>query len=223
MSVKAIWPSATIWVAISAGVLAQSPAWCAQPAAHTFVYECAGEYQFVVDIKDGVAWVFMPGNTVSLPRVPSGSGEKYSDGEIVFWSKGQEAMLDSTETSYRQCRNNRAKAIWENSKLRGNDFRAVGNEPGWVLEISSTSSDDLKRIVFIGDYGQERHDFPTSKMSVDTNARLTIFEAEATAGKFVVTLEGKPCQDTMSGEGFQTTVMVDFFGKKLQGCGNALH
>ena len=52
-------------------------------------------------------------------------------------------------------------AIWEDAKLRGVDFRAVGNEPGWNLEISADGE-----MVFIGNYGQTEYKFPTPEPSV---------------------------------------------------------
>jgi len=46
-------------------------------------------------------------------------------------------MLEAEEGIRLNCRNNRAMAICVDAKLRGVDFRAVGNEPGWNLEISA--------------------------------------------------------------------------------------
>ena len=46
-------------------------------------------------------------------------------------------MLEVEEGIRLECRNNRAMALWVDGKLRGVDCRAVGNEPGWNLEISA--------------------------------------------------------------------------------------
>ena len=40
------------------------------------------------------AWLFLPNQNLSLPLVPSGSGAKYSEGIIVFWSKRDESLLE---------------------------------------------------------------------------------------------------------------------------------
>ncbi|MCK4351572.1 MAG: MliC family protein, partial [Candidatus Krumholzibacteria bacterium] len=56
----------------------------------TFVYECGDDYVFVVRIEGEAAWLFLPGQTIKLPHVPSGSGAKYSNGSVTFWSKGEE-------------------------------------------------------------------------------------------------------------------------------------
>jgi membrane-bound inhibitor of C-type lysozyme len=211
------------WLVASLGAWPQDSAVPGRPEAQAYVYECADGRSVVVDLKEGNAWVFLPDNTVRLQRVRSASGEKYSDGEAVFWSRGDEAMIDAGNISYRQCKNNYAKAIWENAKLRGNDFRGVGNEPGWVLEISSSTAGITGDVVFVGAYGQERHEFPASNMLTDTVSRKTTFSAVNERGDFLVILEGVPCTDSMSGKSFQTTVTVNLFGREYNGCGNPLH
>ncbi|MBW2335916.1 MAG: MliC family protein [Deltaproteobacteria bacterium] len=100
------------------------------PRTQTYVYECNDGYGFVARIEGENAWLFLPNGTISLPHVRSGSGARYSDGSITFWSKGEAALLETDGNSRRNCRNNRRKAIWEDAKLNGIDFRAVGNEPG---------------------------------------------------------------------------------------------
>ncbi len=98
--------------------------------AETFVYDCAEDYCFVACVEKNFVWLFLPTKTVSLPRVPSGVGDKFSDGKIMFWSRNQEALLKIADNVQYSCVNNPLKAVWEHAKLTGVDFRAVGNEPG---------------------------------------------------------------------------------------------
>jgi membrane-bound inhibitor of C-type lysozyme/uncharacterized membrane protein len=188
------------------------------PAARTFVYECADGFGFVARIEGETAWLFLPRKTQSLPHVESGSGAKYSDGAVTYWGKGEEALLETGDEVHRGCRNNRAKAIWEQAKLDGVDFRAVGNEPGWFLEIRWRH-----RIVFVGDYGQSRYEFPAPEPQVDQAARKTLLSTRDGGHELVVELRGRPCHDSMSGEPFETTVTVRLDGKTYPGCGRALH
>ena len=58
-------------------------------------------------------------------------------------------MLEVDGETIRGCTEDRYESIWEDAKLSGVDFRAVGNEPGWVLEIRDSES-----IRFEYDYGQ---------------------------------------------------------------------
>jgi putative lipoprotein len=183
-----------------------------------YVYECNNGYTFITSVDDENAYLFLPDKTARLAKVPSASGVKYSNGLITFWSKGDEALLNAGDIIYRDCKNNRAKAIWENAKLNGIDFRAVGNEPGWYLEI--TASDKIR---FVSNYGQDRHEFTTPKPKIDKQARMTTYTTYNDTNTLTVVIRGRPCQDSMSGESFATTVTVILDNTKFQGCGRALH
>jgi len=187
-------------------------------APKTFVYECSSTFAFVARIEDNSAWLFLPHKTLTLPQIPSGSGAKFSDGMVIFWTKGDTALLENNGTSYRNCINNLAKAIWEHAKLNGTDFRAVGNEPGWYLEIRNGD-----KIVFISDYGTSRYEFVAPEPLTDQQKRKTTYQTVADGNNLTVVLEGRQCRDSMSGEYFATTVSVKLDQKKYQGCGRALH
>ncbi len=189
-----------------------------QSAAMTYVYECSDGYGFVARIQGEKAWLFLPGKTTSLPHVPSGSGAKYSEDQISYWSKGDQALLEIGDEKHTNCKNNRAIAIWEDAKLRGVDFRAIGNEPGWNLEIIKS-----EKIVFIGNYGQSRYEFITTEPSIDQQARTTVYKFQNDKHVMSVIIVGRHCRDTMSGEAFETTVTVILDGKQYRGCGKTLH
>lgn len=186
--------------------------------AQTFVFECGEDYSFVARIEGEKAWLFLPGRTVPLPHVPSGSGAKYSDGKITFWSKGEEALLILSQLEQYNCRNNRVAAIWEHAKLNGVSFRAVGNEPGWHLEIYTGD-----RIVLVTDYGEARYEFAAPEPETDPRARTTTYRVRGEGRELTILIEGRPCQDTMSGEEFESTVTVILDDRTLSGCGRALH
>lgn len=150
--------------------------------------------------------------------VPSGSGAKYGDDQITYWTKRDEALLKIENVKHLKCKNNHAIAIWEDAKLRGVDFRAAGNEPGWNVEIIKS-----EKIVFPGNYGQERFEFITTEPSVDQHARTTVYTAHNDEHELAVRIVGRHCRDTMSGEVFETIVTVILDAKKYQGCGKALH
>lgn len=186
--------------------------------ARTYVYQCPDGFGFVAGIEGETAWLFLPHKTLSLPHVASTSGARYGDGAVSYWGKGEEALLEVGDEVHRGCRNDRTKAIWEQSKLDGVDFRAAGNEPGWTLEIRWGD-----RTVFVGDYGQTRYEFPTPEPQEDEAARSTLISTREDGHALEVVLEARPCYDTMSGEPFETTVTVRLDGKGLSGCGRALH
>jgi uncharacterized membrane protein len=104
--------------------------------------------------------------------------------------------------------------VWHAAKLRGVAFRAIGQEPGWLLEITNG-----EEILVVTDYGQRRDAFPYVEPREDKAARKTIFQIDADTS---VLIEGKSCTDSMSGESFQATVTATLGGKTYKGCGRAL-
>ena len=186
-------------------------------ASSTFFFECEDQYVFVARTREAHVWLFLDDVTVNLPRRLSASGEKYQSAEYLFWNKGGEALLKTADGKQRQCKNNRARAVWEAAKLNGVDFRAVGNEPGWFLELSG----DL--LVLETDYGASRYEFSTPPADVDAVARLTRYQVTENGRNLLLELKGSRCRDTMTGEDFPTSVSVTLDARVFQGCGRALH
>jgi uncharacterized membrane protein len=104
--------------------------------------------------------------------------------------------------------------VWHKAKLRGVAFRAIGQEPGWLLEISNG-----KEIMIMTNYGQDKKSYPYVEPQEDKAASKTVYRIDADTS---VLIEGKACNDSMSGESFQTTVTVTVGGQTLNGCGRAL-
>lgn len=178
--------------------------------------EC-GDFSFVVEIKGDDAWLFLPDYSGPIPRVTSASGTKYQGNNITFWSEGDEASLDYGKNSYAGCRNNPALAVWEGAKLRGVDFRATGNEPGWVLEIQGD------KLSLQTNYGEDHYQFAAAERISDPETKQTSYRASSGDTQIEVTLEGKTCQDTMTDTSFETSVSIQLDERKLSGCGKALH
>ena len=189
-----------------------------QDNPQTFVYECGDGYSFTARVGEKNAWLFLPNQSVNLPLVSSDSDSKYSQGLIVYRAKGDKAVIEVGGNRHADCFNNRAKAIWEGAKLRGVDYRARGNEPGWHLEISKGD-----KIVFVADYGNNVYTFVAPQPVVNQDARKTIYKVLDDQHIMEVLIEGRPCSDTMSGEPFDTTATVILDSKKYRGCGMALH
>jgi uncharacterized membrane protein len=105
-------------------------------------------------------------------------------------------------------------SVWHKAKLRGIAFRAIGQEPGWLLEITNG-----EEILLVTDYGKNKNSYPYVEPREDQAARKTVFQVNDSTS---VLIEGKPCNDTMSGESFEVTVTVTQGEKTLKGCGRAL-
>ena len=104
--------------------------------------------------------------------------------------------------------------VWHAAKLRGVAFRAIGQEPGWLLEIING-----EEILIVTDYGKNRRSLPWVEPQEDKAARKTVFPVDDTTR---VLIEGKPCTDSMSGEAFEVTVTLTLGNNTLKGCGRAL-
>jgi membrane-bound inhibitor of C-type lysozyme len=70
----------------------------------TFVCPDGTSIDTVFDNAADTVTVTLPDGTVTLPRVESGSGARYSDGTTTFWNKGDEATIEvGDETVYEGC------------------------------------------------------------------------------------------------------------------------
>ena len=106
--------------------------------------------------------------------------------------------------------------VWHAAKLRGVSFRAIGQEPPWLLEISNS-----KEILLVTKYGQKKTAYPYVEPKVNQQQRRTIYSV--TEKNLEVVIEGKDCTDIMSGEKFSVSVFITLNDTQLKGCGRALH
>jgi uncharacterized membrane protein len=107
--------------------------------------------------------------------------------------------------------------VWEKAKAEGVHFRAVGNEPGWLVEIM-----DDKRIRFVNDYGKLEIKAPVDDLWVGPAGEDKIYYVENDAIQFQVIIMKKSYQDTMSGENYPYQVRVVFPNKSYIGGGRVL-
>jgi putative lipoprotein len=186
----------------------------AEEASTTYVFMCPGQIEYVVRADETQAWVFRPSGSLRLPATSATEPGNYSDGKFELRIMGEQAQLGSTGSQLQDCHNDRRHAIWEKAKLDGADFRAIGNEPPWVLEIQQQS-----RVVLVTDYGAKRIELPLTSPREDRDARTMRWNGD----EFQLEIIGHPCSDSMSGEAFEATVIVNWHGQTLRGCGRALH
>lgn len=107
-------------------------------------------------------------------------------------------------------------SVWHKAKLRGVSFRAVGQEPGWLLEIT-----DGQEILLVSDYGENRVSLPYVEPVVYQAERRTLFTLDEYETE--IEIRGESCLDVMSGEQFAVTVMIQLGDRTLPGCGRALY
>jgi putative lipoprotein len=185
-----------------------------RPLATTLVYDCSG-YEFVARLGPGEMALWLPEGYVVLPQVRSASGTLYEEGDISFWSKGDDAMLTVVDQMYQNCHLQPQRVPWEDARRRGVDFRAIGNEPGWYLEIQSG-----KQLLFVYGFGVQRA--LVSDPAEEKTDTARVYSGASGGRELQVEILEQACADTMSGEQFPNRVVVIFDDMRYEGCGQDL-
>jgi putative lipoprotein len=183
------------------------------PEAHAIAarFDC-DTLALTATFHDDRVVIELPERSLTLPHVVSASGARYSDGPVTFWSKGREATLEM-DGRKQTCRERRDP--WQDALDRGIDFRAVGQEPGWFLEI-----DKQKQIRLVYDYAE--HEFVSPVPRSMHKGKVTFFDVTIESGHVLIAIEDAPCIDAMSGEAFPRSVTITIGDRTLRGCGRDL-
>lgn len=183
--------------------------------ARRLAYEC-DELLVLVIVDANTAVINFKGANLELAQSPAASGARYTNEQAEFWSKGDDASITVNGQPLTNCRNKPEQLPWAEAKARGIDFRATGNEPGWLLELDA----DLQ-IEFVGDYGSYRVITPVPVPDLDSPQRSS-YHAVTESHDLLLTIETKPCQDSMSGVQFPQQVRILLDGRAYNGCGKPL-
>lgn len=92
-------------------------------------------------------------------------------------------------------------------------YRALGQEPGWSLEIAGG------RLIYLGDYGTVRIEMRAPEARPAFNGHR--YEAREGGRSLTVDVTHRLCHDGMSGRAFADTVLVIADGREVRGCGGA--
>ncbi|MCY7355609.1 MAG: MliC family protein [Lysobacter sp.] len=204
-------------------IAAQPPAATAPEAAPTAApvvdgqavhYQCGDLLISTRMQRDGMQLSFS-GREITLPHVPSASGAKYGDGKVnEFSSKGQQGVLMLDGKNVGNCTRSDRASPWEDAKARNVGFRAVGNEPGWFVEVSQGEAPVLHAEL---DYGERELDIANAKPLVGIASG---FVGIATDGTNVeLRIKREACSDGMSGEAFEASAELVVGDKSYKGCG----
>jgi uncharacterized membrane protein len=183
-----------------------------------YAFECDDEQKFVLSRVPGqpnAMDLVLDDRSQRLTHVRTGSGAQYAADGTSVWTKGGQAMLE-VQGRVTTCRENRRRSILEDARARGVEFRASGNEPGWVWELLAD------RMIFIGAYGAERVTTPRSGAPSGATLEGAVYVGFAEAHKLTARVLPRPCVDTMSGDLSMSTVEVELDGRRYRGCGDAL-
>lgn len=184
---------------------ATAPTGAAQPpAAFASSLQCGG-HQASTGFDGDTMQLRLADERFALRQTRSGSGARYEavdDPSTWYWNKGSRALVSVRGQDWPECR----------IVARGSQaWRAVGNEPGWQLDL----------------YGPQLR-FGTADGRLQASGRVPVpavtagtrrYAVGTDAGPLTATVAPKACTDTMSGMTYPDTVRVEFAGQTFSGCG----
>ncbi len=185
--------------------------------SNRYVYQCEGDYRFSVFVREDSVALRYGTETTTLAQVEAESGARYSRGDMTFWTHGMEAILQTPTRSLTECEGQFAATPWAESALLGYDFRAVGQEPGWVVEIDHQGGMHL-----LTDYGETRILVPSTPDRVVESANTRSYTVTADSHDIRVVIVDERCEDPMSGESLPNTVTLRLDGRDYAGCGTSI-
>lgn len=181
-----------------------------------FSYSCGDSLHFSAHVTKDSTWLFIQDKTVKVLPVEAGSGARYEGNKYIYWSKGDEAILQQPEGSFMTCRSMPKERSWAAAKLRGIDFRAVGQEPGWHLELTKEG-----KTRYVGNYGQDSLSADTPEPT-KSGEDSTEFNIQTEGKRLKIAISDTPCTDSMNGMEFPHTVTVTVNDDTYRGCGRYL-
>src|SRR5262245_4797618 len=196
----------------------------APPAAadgsRRFMFDCGNGVTFAVRVVPGEAMLFSPqalgAEVIRLPQVQGAGADaaaraRYAESGVSFSRDGGLATFEIRERPFADCTSNPGAAQTAEARRRGATFRAHGNGPNWLLEISQ------ENIELALELGNRHMEFPYRAPTV-VGARTT-YRSFVGTQELVVVIDAIPCNDTVRGERFESTATVTFEGTTLYGCG----
>lgn len=193
---------------------APSPPSTQPPPARAATHWQCGELLVDADAVGESMRLHFSGRSLALPHVESLTGARYADAAgNEFMRQGDGAILILAGEEQRDCTRGDRASPWTEAAARGVVYRAVGSEPGWLVEVGSGDDPPLHAVL---DYGER---------TLDIAHATGISSTPGYGGKLadgtdvVLRTKRKPCRDGMSGEAFETSAELTVGGKAYHGCG----
>lgn len=192
---------------------ADAPASATATATATVRYRC-GDRIVDAEFADDRVILRYDGEERVLPIARSGSGARYAQDGIEFWNKDNEATLRVGEERS-DCVPSDETTPWEDAQARGVRFRAVGSEPGWLVELGAGESPGMALTL---DNGERELAFETTTPIKDANG----YRGEHDGTSAELRLTETDCEDPMSGERFPVRAELRVGDREYTGCGRYL-
>jgi putative lipoprotein len=182
-------------------------------AAPRVAWQCEGGLHFDAITHARHIRLVFAGESVILPREPAASGERYARGGDSFHRRENGAQLRLDGGPARHCRVDQAI---RQARARGVDYRAIGQEPGWLLDISA---EEAFRFEYA--YGTEHVELPYVPPHRLEEGRIQYRVADGQE-ELMIHIHPENCRDAMSGFAYPDIVTVQYRGHTYRGCGRPL-
>ena len=183
-----------------------------------YVWQCADGQTLVMRnlLREKAIAIDFHDGTRRLDQTVSASGARYADAVAVFWTKGSTATLERQGAPAVRCEERRADSLREDARVRGVVYRALGNEPGWILEIGPAST-----LSWTTNFGQDRYDFEQAQATAMPDG-TSVYAAQKDAVTLKATVKAGRCVDD-GDVAFDQVVTVESGGQTYHGCGTRLN
>lgn len=180
------------------------------PQQRVFVYSCDKKDAFTAtfDKEKDLFYIEGFGGMRVLKHALSASGARYVDGQMQYWSKGDNATVEWKGNTY-TCSIDWKKSYKADAKSRGLDYFAYDTDRSWMLDIKGDTLD------FYTEDGMEKASF--EKAGIEKARTVTVYKASNAGHKIEVVVGG---DGKCHGRSVQADITYD--EKKFLGCGDNL-
>lgn len=145
------------------------------------------------------------------------SGARYEQGDVSFWNKGTEAVVE-TPRGRLECQAYVQRQALTREQRPGVMFLGRGNEPGWMASLAH----DRPEVTLSLDYGTREQTLPYRVTALDNEAGRVVLASGREDTSFELRIEARACLDDMSGEPFPARVTLTVDGEQYRGCGQGI-
>ena len=145
------------------------------------------------------------------------SGARYEQGDVSFWNRGDEAIVE-TPRGRLECQAYVQRQALTREQRPGVMFLGRGNEPGWMASLAH----DRPELTLSLDYGTREQTLPYRVIALDNDAGRVVLASGRRDTPFELRIEAGACLDDMSGEPFPAKVTLSVEGEQYRGCGQGI-
>lgn len=186
-------------------------------AEHFEAWRCTPQQDLVTAFGERELRLWSAHGGYRLVPAVVASGARYQQGDLSFWNKGGEAVVESANGRL-DCTAAMARSALTREQRPGVMFHGRGNEPGWHVNLAH----DTPELTLTMDYGTREMTLPYRVIAMDNGGGRVLLTSGLTDQPFELRLEARACFDDMSGEPFPARVTLTFEGETYRGCGQGI-